>query len=320
MRTKAFTLIELLIVIAIIAILAAILFPVFAEAKEAARTVVCLSNLKQTGVSAKIYSADFDDVILPQSAYGTWSDADEKFTYPPGISNGNTGSWPNPEGGSRLAGIWTTTIQPYLKSSDMLFCPSFNETSLKAAMDAYTCDGTGAAGSAWDKNVNSGLAASLFPADTSTGAGRNGYLAHYGVSGAQRLINPAYCIYYGLLGTMGSINCPYYNFGGSGWLYASPADFAANHQTFQNLRDSAVTDASRSLFMGEGATFLYSLGPGKPRIRTSLGCQGQSRHKSVGSNYGFQDSHAKYIGPNLETILQMDEAGMYFIKYLSIDK
>jgi len=58
---KAFTLIELLVVIAIIAILAAILFPVFAQAKEAAKKTQALSNIKQTGTSVIIYTADYDD-------------------------------------------------------------------------------------------------------------------------------------------------------------------------------------------------------------------------------------------------------------------
>jgi len=58
---KAFTLIELLVVIAIIAILAAILFPVFAQAKEAAKDTQTLSNLKQTGLSNLIYAGDYDD-------------------------------------------------------------------------------------------------------------------------------------------------------------------------------------------------------------------------------------------------------------------
>ncbi len=59
---KAFTLIELLVVIAIIAILAAILFPVFAQAKAAAKKISALSGMKQTGTGIQIYLADNDDV------------------------------------------------------------------------------------------------------------------------------------------------------------------------------------------------------------------------------------------------------------------
>ncbi|MFQ3586741.1 MAG: prepilin-type N-terminal cleavage/methylation domain-containing protein [Fimbriimonadaceae bacterium] len=63
-RFRAFTLIELLVVIAIIAILAAILFPVFAQAKNAAKKTQGLSNLKQIGTAAHIYLADNDDVFM----------------------------------------------------------------------------------------------------------------------------------------------------------------------------------------------------------------------------------------------------------------
>lgn len=64
---QAFTLIELLVVIAIIAILAAILFPVFAQAKAAAKQSVALSNMKQIGTSLQIYLADNDDIQVPRA-------------------------------------------------------------------------------------------------------------------------------------------------------------------------------------------------------------------------------------------------------------
>ena len=66
---RAFTLIELLVVIAIIAILAAILFPVFAQAREKARGAACLSNMKQIGTATMMYAQDNDEYLPYGYAY-----------------------------------------------------------------------------------------------------------------------------------------------------------------------------------------------------------------------------------------------------------
>ena len=63
-RPKGFTLIELLVVIAIIAILAAILFPVFAQAREKARAITCLSNQKQLTLGWLMYAEDYDETFV----------------------------------------------------------------------------------------------------------------------------------------------------------------------------------------------------------------------------------------------------------------
>ena len=92
---KAFTLIELLVVIAIISILAAILFPVFAQARERARQTACLSNSKQLAIALTMYTQDYDE-RLPM------------YQFP---------------GGTTTYG-WQWAMMPYLKSTQVLICPS----------------------------------------------------------------------------------------------------------------------------------------------------------------------------------------------------
>jgi prepilin-type N-terminal cleavage/methylation domain-containing protein/prepilin-type processing-associated H-X9-DG protein len=110
-----FTLIELLVVIAIIAILAAILFPVFAQAREKARSSSCLSNQKQIGLAHSMYAQDYDETYAP--AQGTLIDP--------------------------VTGIltrWEDSVKPYIKGGNVggiLTCPSAGSRGFAYSMNAY---------------------------------------------------------------------------------------------------------------------------------------------------------------------------------------
>ena len=122
-RKYGFTLIELLVVIAIIAILAAILFPVFAQAREKARQASCESNLKQIGLAFKMYVQDYDE---------KWPSS----TPIPCCSDGKKGSTGQDFG---FNGWVSNALIPYTKNQQIYICPSLNANGF---YDPYSNGGT----------------------------------------------------------------------------------------------------------------------------------------------------------------------------------
>jgi prepilin-type N-terminal cleavage/methylation domain-containing protein len=137
-KQSGFTLIELLVTIVIISILAAILFPVFARARENARRASCMSNLKQIGLGFMMYAQDYDEKFPP----AMWEDP-STYSNPSTSASAHTFIEENPLNAATPAGkfivspgtgkgnyySWMDFIFPYVKSVQIFTCPSFSNTS-----------------------------------------------------------------------------------------------------------------------------------------------------------------------------------------------
>lgn len=263
-QRQGFTLIELLVVIAIIAILAAILFPVFAQARESARATSCLSNGKQIALGQLMYSQDYDETVIP------WEILDRN-TNPIAV---------------QLTGVWTTLIQPYLKNTQVYYCPSFNASATAQAMDNADCDGDGTTGSA---------STGWVPPGTTYGDKKDGFLAHYGIA--------------------------FHNVGGSCTQSSPYAYYPGTDNTFTEYL-AAIVQPARTANIGDSFTIVRNSGasPGGLRISTAFGCEARYRHKNSGGNFSFLDGHSKYINQNPERHLLQDASGCWFEEYFTADR
>jgi prepilin-type N-terminal cleavage/methylation domain-containing protein/prepilin-type processing-associated H-X9-DG protein len=110
---SAFTLIELLVVIAIIAILAAILFPVFAQARERARAISCISNMRQLGLGMIMYAQDWDETFAGSRMWCVDLNTGQQVNTCDDVGGSNGNIWG-----------WRSAIKPYVKNIDVYRCPS----------------------------------------------------------------------------------------------------------------------------------------------------------------------------------------------------
>jgi prepilin-type N-terminal cleavage/methylation domain-containing protein/prepilin-type processing-associated H-X9-DG protein len=159
-RKRGFTLIELLVVIAIIAILAAILFPVFAQAREKARAISCISNVRQMGTAAMMYVQDYDEIY---PGVWQWSPCAIYF-HSPYILGGQISQ-------TQAEAVCQTC--PYVKNAAVFRCPSRTSGSQPGDFCSYgyaypTMDGgwTPIPGSAYSWPNGPNMASFQRPADT----------------------------------------------------------------------------------------------------------------------------------------------------------
>jgi prepilin-type N-terminal cleavage/methylation domain-containing protein/prepilin-type processing-associated H-X9-DG protein len=129
-RRNAFTLIELLVVIAIISILAAILFPVFSQAREKARQTTCLSNIKQLALADLQYCQDNDEAYVRVKQLALTGPADPQLMEKPQDSPVTPAPYL----------MWAGILEPYTKSTGIIVCPSAGYKIVSPGPDTYTFD------------------------------------------------------------------------------------------------------------------------------------------------------------------------------------
>jgi prepilin-type N-terminal cleavage/methylation domain-containing protein len=290
MIKKGFTLIELLVVIAIIAILAAILFPVFAQAKEAAKASVVLSNQKQLAIAQTMYITDSDDTL---PAYFTKAADFGDGTY----QRTDIVSWPilfNPYIKNGLPKYTGPASGPsgYIPPTGVQFNGTWSESKWAAAANLPDCDGAGAIStdSGWlpVQYVHSHFGLTL-PFNT----------RGYGYAGLQADAD-------------GSQASPDYFFAGS-YLPGTPGNNRLARNSTMSL--GQVTEVARTGLITDGFTGVI----GNGGFGTTVGCEAASMYKG-GGNLVFLDTHVKFVKGNNQRYLSQDSNGRWYLTYFTIDR
>lgn len=322
--SRAFTLIELLVVIAIIAILAAILFPVFAQAKAAAKTAVALSNTKQIGLGALMYSNDYDDQILPEYVR-------EPAPWDPGPLVATSQTGPDP-----YFAWWCDIFQPYVKSGAYVANTSYQQHEAtgilddpgtsEGSLDASTCQPNYGA-YAWSKG---GLdAQATMSANFGFAEGDGAYLLDYhdwlyGYS-------PAYAALNGFSGSCpgtdhesdpdGTAANPCMSTPGGGGGY--PLFNGTQSLPAITMATTSITRPSETIMANNGFTLTIQGTAPAPGSGLTWGndgypCSGDQVHNN-GGVYAFMDGHSKRITGDPRHYESLAPGGYYYMTYLDIN-
>jgi prepilin-type N-terminal cleavage/methylation domain-containing protein len=262
-KSRGFTLIELLVVIAIIAILAAILFPVFAQARESARKASCLSNTKQIALGVMMYVQDYDETYPCNS----WD------TPPLG-----TADHLSPQGVNYLTGTqWPFRIMPYIKNRQVFVCPSDPAAGL-SGWRGYQITGTGC-DTAWGVPIPIsyghnqhlfGYGAATFIGQTGPGPGCFGAAPDWGVAYQPQ--------------SLASVPSP-----ASTYMIGDYGRGYMETWWVNNLRATAYTDRFGVSAPGGGASVDQSSSPWNVnRLLPNV-----HRHQ-MGTNQSYADGHSKW--------------------------
>lgn len=296
---KGFTLIELLVVIAIIAILAAILFPVFAQARAAARKTACLSNMKQLGTSTLMYSQDYDETFYPHRFNcGTGGGANQVCAqYLDGAGN-RTPESIKFTGGAENRYYWIFMLQPYVKNYQVFVCPNAQQTFTPVSGGAPTCSGQGCVGTAYGgQNSYGHNDVWLSPSQAFNGSSNVITVSQAGVPRVASTILLLDATYYGavpdvcnqsgklITSTANGNECTYSEF------FGTSTSLGAQYKYYWKN----IGNARWSFTGGEGGIF-SGTSPSSPGVQAAM-VEGAERHQQQVACQ-FVDGHVKAIPYN----------------------